>query len=274
MRACHLLFTGIFAFLASNATATVRYVDVNSANPTPPYSDWGTAAMTIQDAIDAAEPGDEVLVTNGVYRTGGYVPFGILTNRVAVIKPLTVRSVNGPFVTTIEGYQVPGAILGASAVRCVYLDSGASLSGFTLTNGATLSLSDSPLSGEGEGGGVYCNFEAPDIVVSNCILTNNAALAGGGGFGGRFHNCLFGGNVATGNLTFGSSGGGANLCTMNNCTLIKNSADQGGGAYDSELNNCIVYHNTAPAGSNYSATTLNYCCTTPLPASGTGNFET
>jgi hypothetical protein len=55
---------------------------------------------------------------------------------------------------------------------------------------------------------------------------------------------------------------------------VGNSAPGGGGAWDSWLNNCIAYFNSAPvsATANYSAGTLNFCCTTPLPTSGFGNF--
>jgi len=53
--------------------------------------------------------------------------------------------------------------------------------------------------------------------------------------------------------------------------LTGNSASYGygGGAYDSTLNNCIVYFN-GPYYAPYS--TLNYCCTTPMPYNGIGNI--
>ena len=87
--------------------ATVHYVDINSTNAIPPFDDWSKAATNVQDAIDQAVAGDEVIVNDGVYATGERT-FGTnsLLNRAVVDKALTLRSVNGPEVTTIQGHQV------------------------------------------------------------------------------------------------------------------------------------------------------------------------
>ncbi len=116
--------------------AATLYVWLDSPGPSPPYTYWATAATNIQDAVDAAVVGDVIVVTNGTYATGGRAVVGTMTNRVALYKPVTVRSVNGPQFTIIRGYQVPGTINGDGAIRCVYLTNGASLCGFTLTNGS------------------------------------------------------------------------------------------------------------------------------------------
>ena len=261
----------------------IRYVDAGSTNATPPYANWFTAATNIQDAVDAALAGDEIVVTNGTYATGGRaVGTNVLVNRVVVDKPLTVRSVNGPQFTVIRG---------DFGTRCVYLTNGASLSGFTLTNGAADS-----------GGGVWC--ESTSAVVSNCVLTGNSAFGGfgmrtggGGASGGTLNNCTLTWNSANGpnangggasdstlnncTLTGNSSdfyGGGACGGTLNNCTLTGNSANgAGGGANACALNHCIVYFNTAPTGANYhdwifGGALMNYCCTTPMPTNGVGNI--
>ena len=85
----------ILLALAPSGFAATHYVDLNSANPTPPYTNWPTAATNIQDAVDVAAAGDEVLVTNGIYANGARVRYGV-TNRVAIDRPLSLRSVNGP----------------------------------------------------------------------------------------------------------------------------------------------------------------------------------
>src|SRR5437899_10197279 len=100
-----------------------------------------------------------IIVSNGTYSTGARL-VDRTSNRVTVLKPLRIESVNGPAVTTIEGYQVPGTTNSPAAVRCIFLTNNAFLGGFTLTKGATLD----------GGGGVICPFSwsQPSGVVSNC----------------------------------------------------------------------------------------------------------
>ena len=49
---------------AASALADVYCVDLNCTNATPPFVNWATAATNIQDAVDAAVPGNEVVVAN------------------------------------------------------------------------------------------------------------------------------------------------------------------------------------------------------------------
>ncbi|HEX5223236.1 MAG TPA: choice-of-anchor Q domain-containing protein [Verrucomicrobiae bacterium] len=231
------------------ASAATRYVDVNSASPTPPYTSWATAAATIQDAVDVALAGDQLLVTNGVYQTGSRVLVGDETNRVVVDKALHVVSVNGPQFTLIDG---------SGLMRCVYLTNGASLSGFSLTNGATT----------GSGGGVLC--ESVSEVISNCVIIGNSAFNGGGAWGGMLDQSTLDSNsaLASGGGAFGSrlsnciltgnsagDGGGASFATLNNCTLSNNSAAYfGGGVFVGTLTNCTLRFNGASSGGGAAAT--------------------
>jgi len=58
------LTANVLALSAMSASAAIRYVNVNSASPTTPYTNWTSAATTIQDAVDAAVDGDQILVTS------------------------------------------------------------------------------------------------------------------------------------------------------------------------------------------------------------------
>jgi hypothetical protein len=110
------------------ASAATHYVDLNNPTPAAPYTTWAAAATTIQDAVEAAAAGDEIVVTNGTYATGGKAlsDFPLTTNRVAIDKAVSVRSVNGPLVTMIAGQPVPGTgKYGDGAIRCAYVGEGA-----------------------------------------------------------------------------------------------------------------------------------------------------
>jgi hypothetical protein len=253
MKTLALRFTA--ALLASytlNAPAATHYVDASGTNATPPYTDWTTAAVNIQDAIDVSTNGDIVLVTNGVYAGGGLVMTGGLTNRVALTNAITVQSVNGPWVTTIQG---AGATNGPSAVRCAWLTNNATLIGFTLKWGATTGS-------DPNGGGVWC--ASSNAVVDNCVIVSNtAANVGTGVYQGTLNNCLISSNGGLQAAVFSA--------IVTSCTIAGNTNTSAvvGGA----MTNCIVYNNTEngyPA--NYSdVSAAAYCCTIPLP-SGKGNF--
>ncbi len=240
-------------FFILRASSAPLYVDLNSTNPVSPYSDWSSAATNIQDAIDASSDGDQIWVTNGIYQTGGRVMAGDLTNRVALNKAVTVESVNGPFVTIIQG---AGATNGTRAVRCAWLTNGAALIGLTLQGGATRTSGD--IFALQSGGGAYC--ASVNAIVGNCIIQSNAAsYQGGGVYQGAINNCALRGNV--------SRYGAASFAVVNNSTIVNNT---GYGVYLSNFTNCIVFFNT-PAN-NYAAGTFAYCCITPLP-SGVGNLS-
>ena len=266
--------------------AAVHYVNVNATNPSPAYLAWETAAATIQDAIDSALPGDEVVVTNGVYKTGGRAVDGGSTNRIVIPIPILVRSVNGPAVTLIEGggssdMSQPGT------ARCARLASGATLAGFTLTNGSVWLKFGDPI-----GAGVSC--ESVISIVSNCVITSCASSGFGGGvYSGTLLNCTvancsgsYGGGVAFANLfdsilltNTGSAGAGAWGCCLTRCTIVGNSTwgdSGGGGAASSMLTNCLLLGNYGVGGGGARRCALNSCTVVSnLAASGGGinNFS-
>ncbi len=162
----------------------------------------------------------------------------------------------------------------------------ARVSGFTIRGGR----------GEGSvfGGGARLDSEA---LVSDCTITDNKAMYGGGVYGGRVCRCVISNNYAsgngggvlgsdlencilTGNDTF-SKGGGICGGSAVNCLLADNSATDGGGAYSSHLvhctisrnyahngggaavssmDNCIIYYNSASRNVNCDGGTLRSCC--------------
>ncbi len=220
----------VMVLLSTTTHAGTIFVDANC-----PGLGSGTGDdpfCSIQDAIDAAADNDEIIVGPGTYfETINFSG-----------KAITVRSSDGPEVTTIDA---EGA---GSVVKCNTSEGPATvLDGFVLTGG------NSPL-----GGGMLVAFSSPTVL--NCSFLGN--MGGGmrnfGGFGlgnPTVINCTFRGNQAqehggamyndaasptvidctfSGNSTDGNGGGMYNTngstATVTNCTFSSNSAfDQGGG---------------------------------------------
>ncbi len=153
--------------------------------------------LTIQEAIDAADYGDTVLVAPGTYSEN--IDFRG--------KTITVRSENGPDVTTIDG---------GSRNTVVRFTSGegrdSALNGFTLQNGLEFF----------DGGGIAVQNSSPTI--TNNVIRNNRACSGAG-IRISFGSPLIQGNTITGNnntICSGGSGGGISIGGVSSAEILDN----------------------------------------------------
>ena len=183
---------------------------------------------TIQAAIDdpATGAGDVIVVAPGLYPEE--IDF--------LGKAITVRSAEGPAVTTIEG-DFDGTV-----VTCASGEGPDTvLDGFTVTNGnATY------------GGGMYLLGATP--TVTGCIFTLNNGTHGGGmycdvGSAPTVSRCLFVENSGASGAGMYNNGSDPNLV---NCRFVNNLAGSGAGLYNNDSNprvtNCSYLGNRAAYG--------------------------
>ncbi|HYM77408.1 MAG TPA: right-handed parallel beta-helix repeat-containing protein [Candidatus Dormibacteraeota bacterium] len=236
---------------------------------------------TIQDAINAANPGDLVLVAPGTY-----------TENINFLgKAITVKSSGGAKVTIIDGGKIAPVVTfntneGSKSV----------LNGFTVQNGT------STFNSSYDGGGIYISGASP--IVRNNIIQNNVACSEGGGIAVEFSSAQIrnntiknnsqsgcsggpgGGGIAVGgagsaviignkiqNNSWGSNGGGITLWaagtpTIENNVISGNSSNggQGGGIYIVNDSNALIVQNLfyANTGSQGGAIYLS------MPSGSTG----
>jgi hypothetical protein len=227
------------------------YVSTNGSC-TFPYDMWARATTNMNDAVgNAAHGASTVWVSNGVY---GVSPgLTLATN-------LTVRSINGPNVTTLyRSTALNFAILNLSHANAL-------VTGFTVTNGA----------GIGAGGALTMSAG----VVSNCVMTRNVAgmypdgvMSMSGGLvtgclisnnaprsvtvfvtGGVLEDTIITGTTAGHDLAPVVIGYGKNGGTVRRCKIINNTppGNIAGGVQihcSGRLENSLVWGNKAGASS-------------------------
>jgi hypothetical protein len=176
---------------------------------------------TIQDAINVAVHGDEIIIGPGTYTgVGGWVvnPMG---------KRLWIHSSDGPEVTIIDGEGVRRGIqcAGGETSETIF-------EGLTITNGNE--------GGEWyeDGGAGMHNFQSSPT-LTECTFMNNEAYYGGGMFNFNSSPTLTGCTFESNTAEYG--GGGmynAENCspTLDGCTFENNTADYGGGMLNAYSN--------------------------------------
>ncbi len=210
---------------------------------------------TIQAGIDAASPGDTVLVANGTYTGPGNRDLDFNG------KSIIVTSEDGPETCIIDcdglgrGFlfhsgEDEDAVVQGFTIRNGYLTDGSG-AGIRITTGSSPVINGCILTGNNavyprSGGAVW----ADSGLISDCIIQNNRADAGGGlSLGGDavIHNCLILNNWADeagGGVVTGSSG----MPTLSQCTITGNMSGEGGGGLfvgSLVMTNCIVWDNWA-----------------------------
>jgi len=112
------------------------------------------------------------------------------------------------------------------------------------------------------GGGVY-----GAATVEQCLFDSNVAVGkGGAAYGATMNDCTIVDNSANDSEAPAAQGGGVASCTLTNCTLRRNTVtatgfgSEGGGAFQSTLDGCLLDANDST-------------CSTAWNAKGGGAFE-
>jgi hypothetical protein len=142
----------------------------------------------IQDAINAAENGDNILVQPGIYTGTGEQVVHLMG------KSITLSAAGSPEATVIDG---------EAQRRCITCDdgegSGTRIKGFTITNGYAQN-----------GAGIYLGWGSSPT-IEDCIVADNVASSGGGGLEAAGSNSVVRNCMFMNNSSDGPYGGGLRL---------------------------------------------------------------
>lgn len=179
------------------------YVDDDGSDDANVGFRKGSPFGTIKKAMGVVSSGGIVHVAPGIYgdRQGLMDVRGGTTNRVVVKAGVGLVADGGPDATAIVGHRSADAGgWGSDAVRCVFLEDGAYIQGFTIRGGAAYMSSDNGNCG----GGVSADSQGNSAIV-DCVITNNTAVRGGGVYRSTCIRCLIKDNQAA-SWSYGTGG--------------------------------------------------------------------
>ena len=208
-----------------------------------------TPKRTLTAALANAISGDTVHAAAGTYAEGSRTPSGCtVAARAHVPAGVTLEGAgaNETFIVGANATTSPDVYgLGSDAVRCVYLEKGASVKGFTLTGGRTKSVwSDTNAASTDWHGAGACGAlpststdaapaaDVASIRVEDCVVSNCTATCGGAGYYVTFvRSRLFKCRAQRGSATERcglvntivdemDSSGGSGLCVNNSYPII------------------------------------------------------
>lgn len=219
---------------------------------------------TITAGVAAATRGDTLLISDGLYNEHGIV----------VTQSLTLMSVNGSAVTTVNGQGLVGggAIFQVSSSNTDEVDiQGLTITGGGSSSGATvrqvsglLKVRNCIFATNYNASVNSIGYQRSNTFVIDCVFRNNNAENYSGAIGVTAIRCLFYGNTGWNNAI------PLAVSDATNCTVYGNSGGSyGGGVYDVNAVNCIIWGNAAPEVT--SPATVNYCIVQGGYA-GTGNL--
>jgi hypothetical protein len=238
-----------FVSFSQSGHSAIRYVTV-AGGLAMDGSNWANAypGNSLQVAIDASAPGDEVWVAAGTYKTTAGIDRSIsfvMKNGVTIYgsfagteTTLSQRILTNGLTTILSG-EIGVAGIGDNSYHTISntgLNNTAVIDGFIIRDAND---NRTPTVTDGLGGGIYNNGSGAgnscNPTIRNCVITNNQAVFGAGIFNSGYN-------------------GGVSTPLISNCVIANNIATTGGGGIDNfgvlgnaspVITNCVIYNNTA-----------------------------